>query len=63
MDDSKTDRKNGINKDLRSALEQSLAAWDQLSKECGGPSADEQRLHEMKSLLKDLKKKLEELSL
>lgn len=63
MDDSKTDRKNGINIDIRSALEQSLAAWDQLSKECDGPSPDDQRLAEMKSLLKDLKQKLEELSL
>lgn len=53
----------GLGKDIRSALEQSLAAWDQLSIECTGPSADEQRLTEVKTLLKDLKKKLEELSL
>jgi|GEM_PF-3438061 len=65
MDDSKTDKRNAtsINKDIRSALEKSLAGWDQLMKECDGPSANDQRLTEMKSLLQELKAKLDELSL
>lgn len=52
-----------ISKDIKSALEKSLAAWDQLTQECSGPSAEEKRMEEMKSLLKDLKSKLDELSL
>jgi hypothetical protein len=57
------DNKQLINADIRAALEKSLTAWDQLAKECVGPSVEEQRLLEMKSLLKDLKRKLDELSL
>jgi hypothetical protein len=57
------DDNNLIGKDLKATLEKSLAAWEQLSQECAGPSADEKRLEEMKALLKDLKSKLDELSL
>lgn len=76
MDDNKHDSTNAVNtanavntktgmisKDIKSALEKSLAAWDQLTQECSGPSAEEKRMEEMKSLLKDLKSKLDELSL
>lgn len=63
MDDSK-DSKNQPNPRQRILetsveLKKALAAWDELSKQAQAPSADEQMLDDMKSLLKQLKNQIE----
>lgn len=64
MDDSKDSKdKNPSRKrilETGAELKKALAAWDDLSKQAQGPSADEQVLSEVKSLLKELKSKIEE---
>jgi hypothetical protein len=64
MDDSKDtkDKSNSRKRILETGVElkKALAAWDDLSKEPQGPSADEQVLNDVKNLLKELKSKIEE---
>lgn len=64
MDDSKDSKdKNPSRKKILETgaeLKKALAAWDELSKEPQGPSADEQMLNDVKDLLKELKSKIEE---
>jgi hypothetical protein len=45
-----------------SQLKQAFQAWDELSRLAPALSADEKRLQEMKSLLKELKGQLDALS-
>ncbi len=61
-DNSKSDSKKRI---LETGLElkKALAEWDDLSKTCEGPSANEQMLKDVQVLLKELKCKIEEFDL
>lgn len=41
-------------------LKKALNTWEELSKDCSGPSADEQMLAEIQTLLKKLKTQIED---
>lgn len=64
MDDSKpkSDFKNDQWRKTCDQLKNAFDSWVELSEKDPGVSADDQRWEEMKSLLRDLKGKLEELS-
>ena len=42
-------------------LKKALSTWEELTRDCHGPSADEQMLEDMQTLLKKLKTQIEEL--
>jgi hypothetical protein len=64
MDDSKHSKEKSTSEkrilETGVELKKALAAWDEICRHSNGPSADEQALMEVKSLLKEIKFKIEE---